>query len=160
MRKFADLVEKYLIRSIALSLVLLVLVQGLMTSDTWRFYLSFGERLEGQVIEYPVNTGDGGWGTKTITESPYASLTVHIEKYLALPKAKILVNDKEVANFAQNEISLNLMAGDVVEIDTTSYNFPIDFKISQTSDNLSFPKQGNIYTANQSLVMIGKVIVK
>lgn len=160
MRRFADLVEKYLIRTIIISLVLLVLVQGLMTKDTWRFYLSFGERLEGQVIEYPVNTTDEDAESNAPVESPYAILVISTENNLALPKAKVLVNNKELANFTQNEVQLNLMAGDIVEIDTTSYNFPVEFKITQVSDNISFPERDKSYTANQGLVMIGKIIVK
>lgn len=161
MKKFANLVEKYLIRSIVICLVLLVVVQGLMTHDSWRFYLSWGERLEGQVIEYPVNTTDKDREDNNLAvESPYALLTIAVEKYSGLPKAKLLINEKEVANFKNNEIQIKVMAGDVVEIDATNYNFPIEFKIDNVSENLSFPKTGDTYIANQSLVMIGKIIVK
>lgn len=161
MKKLADLIEKYLIRSIVFTLIALVLVQGIMTKDPIRFYLSFSERLEGQTIEYPVNTIDNEQEDLTApVENPYALVTISIDKYSSLPNAKVLVNGKEVSNFNEEEIQLKIMAGDVLEIDSTSYNFPVDYKISKVSENLSFPEQGNTYTANGSLVMIGKVIVK
>ncbi len=161
MKKFADLVEKYLIRSIVLSLVLLVLVQGIMTKDPLRLYLSWGERLEGQIIEYPVNTVDPEKEeTNPAVESPYALMTITVDKYSSLPKAKIMVNGQEKMDFSQNEIQLKIMAGDVVEIDSTSYNFPVEYNITKISDNLSFPERGTAYTANGTIVMIGKIIVK
>ncbi|HZK44326.1 MAG TPA: hypothetical protein VFC73_08625 [Syntrophomonadaceae bacterium] len=161
MRRFIKLVEKYLIRSIVLALVLLVLVQGLMTKDSMRFYMSWGERMEGQVIEYPVNTTDEKRGDldKSV-ESPYGLISISADKYLSLPKAKLLINGKEVKDFTQNELQFKIMAGDVVEIDSTAYNFPIDYNVSKVSNNLSFPETGQAYTANGTIVMVGKVIVK
>lgn len=161
MKKLADLIEKYLIRSIIFTLITLALVQGIMTKDPIRFYLSFSERLEGQTIEYPVNTIDSDSEDLALpVENPYALVTITIDKYSSLPNSKVIVNGKEITTFTEKEIQLKIMAGDVVEIDSTAYNFPVDYKITKVSDNLSFPEQGNTYTANGSLVMIGKVIVK
>ncbi|WP_054696914.1 hypothetical protein [Syntrophomonas palmitatica] len=49
-------VEKFLIRFIVTGLVMVVVVQAIMTKEPYRLYLSWGERLEGQNISYPVNT--------------------------------------------------------------------------------------------------------
>jgi hypothetical protein len=93
-------------------------------------------------------------------ESPDAVLTIEVEKYSALPKAVILVNNRERARFENREVTLEVMAGDTIEIDSTAYDFPIDYRIRSVSDNLSFPEKDSVYTANHSIVMIGKVIVK
>ncbi|NLJ73337.1 MAG: hypothetical protein GX333_10020 [Syntrophomonadaceae bacterium] len=161
MKKFIKLVERYLMRTIVITLVVLVVVQSLMTYDNWRFYLSLGERLEGQVIKFPVNTADKGEedNLKEV-KSPYALLTISYDKYDALPKANILINDKVLANLTDNDVDVLVAAGDVLEIDATAYNFPIEFIVSGVSDNLFFPEKGEIYISNQSLVMIGKIIVK
>ena len=50
MRKFFDRVERTLIRVIVIALVALVVVQGIMTNDQLRFYLSWSERMEGQAL--------------------------------------------------------------------------------------------------------------
>lgn len=161
MRKFANLIEKYLIRSIVLCLVLLVLVQGMMTKDPLRIYLSWGERLEGQIIEYPVNTiSDEEEETKQLVESPYALMTIAIEEYSTLPQAKIIINGEEKNDFTKKEVQLKVMAGDVVEIDSRAYNFPIEYHIIKVSDNLSFPERSKSYTAYGTIVMVGKIIVK
>ena len=48
-------IEKYLIRMVVLSLLLVVVAQGLMTADPIRFYMSWSERMEGQTLPVPVN---------------------------------------------------------------------------------------------------------
>lgn len=160
MRRFINSVEKYLIRLIVLSLVTVVAVQGLMTQDPLRLYLSWGERLEGQLLEYPAAANTPAPVPPREVESPDAVMSIIAEKYSALPRAVILVNGKELTRFNDREVRLQVMAGDIIEIDSTSYDFPIDYRIKSVSDNLSFPEKDTVYTANQSMVMVGKIIVK
>ena len=160
MRNFVNRVEKYLIRLIALSLAAVVLAQGFMTHEPFRLYLSWGERLEGELFEYPAIAERPDPVPPARVESPDAVLTIEVEKYSALPKAVILVNNRQRARFENREVTLEVMAGDTIEIDSTAYDFPIDYRIRSVSDNLSFPEKDSVYTANHSIVMIGKVIVK
>lgn len=160
MRRFINSVEKYLIRLIVLSLVTVVAVQGLMTQDPLRLYLSWGERLEGQILEYPAVADTPAPVPPREVESPDAVMSIVAEKYSALPRAVILVNGKELTRFTDREVRLQVMAGDIIEIDSTSYDFPIDYHIKSVSENLSFPEKDTVYTANQSMVMVGKIIVK
>lgn len=166
MPKFFEKVEKYLIRSIVLGFVLMVIVQGLMTQEPWRMYLSWNERMEGQNIELPASTAHEK-STKISQEnhqasvqSPQAMLTISLQQFSSLPKASILVNGKVSGYFNEKEIKLNINGGDVLEIDSTFYNFPVNYHINSVSENMAFPKRGADYTGNQSIVMIGKVIVK
>lgn len=162
MKKFIEKVEKHLIRSIALVFVAVILVQGLMTQDDMRLYLSWGERLEGQTIEYPVysNEEEKQEPEMETLNSPYALLGLSLEEYSSLPRAMVLVNGKEYGSFEDNQVQLKLMAGDVIEIDASYYDFPVKFKVLQASDNLAFPVPGEIYVCNQDVVMIGKIVVK
>lgn len=162
LKKFVDKIEKYLIRFIVLGVVVLVLVQGMMTRDSLRFYLSWSERMEGQALEYPVSKenveADESPGMDI--NSPYALLSLSLEQYSSLPKAVILINGEKVDNFENQEVDLKLMAGDIVEIDATFYDFPVEIKVNKVSDNLAFPEKDQIYIANDSIVMLGKTIVK
>ncbi|MBC7076020.1 MAG: hypothetical protein H5T98_08140 [Syntrophomonadaceae bacterium] len=162
MKRFVDTVERYLIRFIVLGLVVLVLVQGMMTGESMRFYLSWGERMEGQRIELPASTGEQSTESDFGAEvnSPYVLLTISVEQFSSLPKAVVLVNGEKRGSFAEEELVLELMAGDVVEIDSTYYNFPVSFTVKKVSDNLAYPNKGQVFTANQSIVTIGKIIVK
>jgi hypothetical protein len=161
LKKFINRVEKGLVRFVVLSLLLMVLVQGLMTADPIRFYLSWGERMEGQNMQLPVNTNrqDSTAAAEPI-KSPQARLAIGVDKYSSLPRAKILINGQEKYNFTDKKVTVDINAGDTVEIDSTAYNFPIDYKVMAVSSNLAFPDQGQTYTANQTIVMVGKVIVK
>lgn len=155
-------------RLIVLSLVGLVVVQGLMTRDDFRLYLSLGEKLEGQKLELPVannsESADTGQQTPQTTasnvKSPQAVVSFSLEKFSSLPKAFILVNDRKVKEFAEKDVSLELSAGDTVEIDATAYNFPVSFKVKSLSPNVAYPQINQVFLANQGIVMVGKVIVK
>jgi len=162
LKKFIEKVEKYLIRTIALAFAALIIVQGLMTHDNMRLYLSWGERLEGQAIEFPVNAVEQE-NNKDLLEnvnSPYAVIVLSVEKYSSLPKAAVLVNGEKKEAFDGSEVQLKLMAGDVVEIDASAYSFPVEFKVKSVSDNLAFPAAGEKYVCSHDVVMIGKVVVK
>jgi hypothetical protein len=154
-------VEKGLIRFAVISLLLMVVVQGLMTADPIRLYLSWGERMEGQKLEFPVSyqqqvappvVGEA--------QSPLTMLTIAVDKYSSLPRAKILINGQEKYDFTEKQVKIDISAGDTVEIDSTAYNFPIDYKIVSVSSNLAYPDTKQIFTANQTIVMVGKIIVK
>lgn len=162
MKKFINLVEKYLIRCIVLGLVALVIVQGLMTKDSMRLYLSWGERMEGQNIKLPVSTDNTEKDQHTVreTNSPHAEITLSVNHFSSLPNSIIIVNGLEKARFTTKEITLELMAGDIIEIDSSYYNNPIEYKIAHISDNISYPEEQMVYTANKAIVMIGKIIVK
>lgn len=166
MKRFVEKVEKFLVRAIILAVLIIVVVQGAMTKDSWRFYLSLGERLEGQTIEFPVNNfpADSRKNSANLNgqalQSPHAEITLQVEKFSSLPHAIIMVNGEERAKFANGEVVLQLNAGDVVEIDSSYYDFPLSFTIKDCSPNLAYPEKGKTFTSNQSIAMIGKIIVK
>ncbi|ABI68704.1 hypothetical protein [Syntrophomonas wolfei] len=166
MKRFVEKVEKFLIRAIILAVLIIVVVQGAMTQDSWRFYLSLGERMEGQTIEFPVNNfpadspKNSANPNSQALESPRAEITLQVEKFSSLPHAIIMVNGEERAKFTNGEVALELNAGDVVEIDTSYYNFPLSFIVKDCSSNLAYPEKGKTFTSNQSIAMIGKIIVK
>jgi hypothetical protein len=108
-KRFIEKVEKYLIRSVALIFVALIVVQGLMTHDDMRLYLSLGERLEGQSIDYPVHSQPPQEEMGAV-HSPYALLCLSLEEYTSLPRAAVLVNGEEYAAFEQKELELKLLA--------------------------------------------------
>ncbi len=161
MKNFVNRVERSLIRFAIFSLLLMVAVQGLMTADPIRFYLSWGERMEGQNLEFPVSyqeqdSSPAAGGIK----SPQTKLAIAVEKFSSLPRAKILINGQEKYSFTERQVTIDINAGDTVEIDSTAYNFPIDYKIMSVSSNLAYPSSKQIFTANQTIVMVGKIIVK
>lgn len=164
MKKFFWRLERYLLRMVVLGIVMVVVVQGLMTHEPFRFFLSWGERMEGQPIPVPTAQpqapAENAAQQELLTVSPQAQLVVALDQYSSLPKAAVLVNGQQVGNFNDKEYLLQVQAGDVIEIDASYYNFPISFTIASTSANLVFPQALQVYKTNQSVVMIGKTVVK
>lgn len=162
MKKLIEMIEQHLIRLAIISLVVLVVAQGIMTVDPLRFYLSWGERMEGRTVYFPVNSNISGQEVCPIKEdtSADAKISISIEPFTSLPMAKILINGKEKFDFSEKVVCIAVNNGDKVEIDSSAYNFPVDYKITDSSNNLAFPSCEKIYTANQSIVMLGKIIVK
>lgn len=164
MKEWINRVERIVIRLLALSLLLMVLVQGVMTVDPLRFYLSWGERMEGQKIEFPVQAGDQnrqlGTVDEVINDPGEALLVLSIKDYTALPRTRVLVNNKEKGSFDKQEIQLLVRAGDRVEIDSSFYKHPVEYKVISVSSNLAYPEKGAVYSANGTVVMLGEIIVK
>jgi hypothetical protein len=159
-----DRLERLLMRLVVIGIVAIVLVQGIMTHDSWRLYLSWGERMEGQSIEYPaINMPERELPRKhgsTAHYSRQADLVLEAKEYSSLPRAVLLVNGQKTASFEETKKTLKVRGGDVVEIDSTAYNFPIEYVVREVSPNCTSPKKGQLFTANQNIVMVGKIIVK
>lgn len=160
--KIMDEIGKKLVRFLIFGLVSLVLVQGLMTKDNIRFYLSLGERLEGQKVAVPATvTGDPGdiEEIPCTTSSP-GSFVLALEDYSSLDKVRLLVNGQEMGRMSSNRIKLYVTLGDVIEVDTQAYDHPVTLKITNVTPNLTFPQEGMVITSQQALSMLGKVQVK
>ena len=163
MKDWIDRVEKGLIRFVIIGMVIMVVVQGFMSVDPIRLYLSWGERLEGEQLQLPAavtKTETADPDVEVVVVSPQARMVLEVTHFSSLPRAQILVNGAERAVFNGKRVSVPVQAGDTVEIDSTAYNFPIEFSVAAASANLVFPEKDRKYTANQTVVMVGKVVVK
>jgi len=157
-----DEIGKRAVRLLIFSFIALVVVQGLMTNDGIRFYLSLGERLEGQValVETAAITESGEiLEIPTSTSSP-GSIYLELQDYTYLDKVRILINGREMGRMSSSRVKLYVTAGDVLEIDTQAYNHPVTLKVTGVSSNLAFPEEGMTITSHQAVTMVGKVRVK
>ena len=157
-----DEIGKRAVRLLIFSFIALVVVQGLMTNDGIRFYLSLGERLEGQValVETAAITESGEiLEIPTSTSSP-GSIYLELQDYTYLDKVRILINGREMGRMSSSRVKLYVTAGDVLEIDTQAYNHPVTLKVTGVSSNLAFPEEGMTFTSHQAVTMVGKVRVK
>ncbi|MCR6545858.1 hypothetical protein [Dehalobacterium formicoaceticum] len=149
--------EKILVRMIIISLVLLVAAQSLLTSDPLRFYLSWSERLEGQPFQE--------WSQPSArvldTESPlFAHLTIELQDFSSLAKAKLFINGKEVADFRNKKITVKVSSNDVVSVDGSFYHRPLTFRITESSSNIAAPVLYQQIETNRSLESFPQVQFK
>ena len=138
----------------------LVVVQGLMTNDNIRFYLSLGERLEGQEVTVPTAVTGELEEIEEIPARPSRKFLSELQDYTSLDKVRILVNGQEMGRMSESRVKLYVTSGDVIEIDTQEYNEPITLKITSVTPNLAFPEDGMTFTSQRAVTMLGKVAVK
>ena len=160
--KIMDEIGKRVVRFLIFGLVSLVVVQGLMTNDNIRFYLSLGERFEGREVTVTTAvTSDLGEPLEIpcSTSSP-GSFYLELQDYTSLDKVRLLVNGQEMGGMSSSRVRLYVTSGDVIEIDTQAYNHPITLKITNVTPNLAFPEDGMTITSQQAVSMLGKVKAK
>jgi hypothetical protein len=149
--------EKILLRILVFCFIALIVAQSLLTSDPMRFYLSWAERIEGE----PLQEWSGSSSSVVDSQSGlFAHVTLELKDYSSLAKANLLVNQKKVADFRQKQITIRILPGDIIEIDGSFYNQPINFEITKISPNIiesSFQKQ---IRTNSNVVLVGKVEFK
>ncbi|MGE5454304.1 MAG: hypothetical protein ACM3O9_03815 [Methylocystaceae bacterium] len=153
------------VRRLAVLLVLiLVLVQGAMLNDDVRYRLSIGEQFEGRpVTEQSSRTIQAASDSVTTGEemvSPWAEVELEMLHFSSLPRAMVLVNGQWAGSFTEPKLRLRVMGSDDIEIETSSYDFPVQFRINKASVNLVQPCIGDIYKSNHGRIFVGKVMVK
>lgn len=156
--RFLDEFERMLFKIAVLSLTALVAVQGAMTHDSLRFYLSPEERLEGKQVAIPASAVIPDHKTGVPAISPAMSgITLRLMDYDALSKARVLVNGQSMGAFVFKSVKLYVSAGDVIEIDTRAYDKPIRIQVAAAPPELRFPGEGLVVSSQQELTMIGRV---
>lgn len=157
---------RWLCRSLALALVVLVVVQGMMTHDPWRLYLSFAERLSSEreaAEKYSAALAPPPLSRETkedFGEAEAATLTLEVVNFSSLGRAIVRVNGETVGNLRDKVLSVGVRDGEFIEIDTTFYPQPVKIRISQTSKNLRYPRQGEALELLQEVVCLGPVSIK
>lgn len=153
-----DEIERYIIRSAVFVLVLLVLVQGLMTNDSIRFYLSLGEHLEGKKVEVPAaSIKDRSADLQKASSPGIGSITIEVVDYTGLDQALLLINGHKAGDFSEGRLTAAVASGDVLEIDATRYSHPIQFRVETVSSGIKFPTQGQMTETDRSMALIGKI---
>lgn len=90
---------------------------------------------------------------------PKGTVEIFIENYSKYKHIAILKNGTEIKNIfpEDNSITLEVFEGDVIEIDTTYYNDPINIKINKISKNIEIPSLGEEHTSSKNIVYLFKV---
>lgn len=68
-----------------------------------------------------------------ILDKPWGSITLALEDYSQLKEAKVLINCKIAGEFREQEISLQVFAGDQLAVDCSAYSQPVRIILKKTS---------------------------
>jgi len=132
----------------------LVTLQVLFTKEPFRFYLSFAERLEG--VSWPVQE----LPAVGRAEERVGKIQITLVGYFSLPRAAVLINGRQVANFKEREIWVKVKEGDEIEIDGSAYACPLTFRVSQVSPAVISPRVNYRIGTAGTRVSLGEVRMK
>lgn len=63
----------------------------------------------------------------------YGSVTIELLDYSELTQAYVLINGQRAGTFDDNELTLRVFEGDVLELDVTAYRVPVRFRLGRLS---------------------------
>lgn len=139
---------------LALFFSFLIVLQILLTQEPVRFYLSFAERLEG--VPWPGRESAAAFSLPTAT----GEVKIRVCSYFSLPRAVVLVNGREVADFQDGEVSLKVCSGDEIVIDGSTYDCQLVFQITAVSMGVLWPPVDYRVTTDASQVSLGRVWIE
>ena len=170
-----DRIGGWMLRLAVMGLVALTVVQLLMTSDPFRLYLSFAERMESRWEEVagkginppeaapvlvPANDTSADSTVSPAGRSGKAVLTLQLVNFTSLPTAVVRKNGKVVGEFSERRLTVEVGPGDIIEIDTSTCLSPVEFIITDASSCLAYPRNGLTLSCKSERVLIGPVKLK
>ncbi|MBO8168327.1 MAG: hypothetical protein H0Z35_03960 [Thermoanaerobacteraceae bacterium] len=150
-----DRLEKYLIRVVVTGVILLVIVQAYIFQDSTRFYMSFSERLNQEVAKFYRQYPRARPTSSEVTA--FATVTIRLVNFSTLQKARLLINDVEVTDFREKQVTVKVNPGDVISIDGSYYMHKLVFEVVGTSGNILYPQEGETIEVNGDVVSLRPV---
>lgn len=139
-------VEAWLVRLAALGLAVLVVGQAVLADPAGRWWMTFGDPLEGRPEVVPA------------TASPARlPVVLAIEGREAAPGVKVLVNGRPAAAFDQAVVHLKVNPGDAVSIDARCCPDPVRVRVLATGQGVLRPVPGQRVLAAGRVVTLGRV---
>lgn len=167
---FLEKIESIVKSLIFLGFITLLCIQFALTQMPARQYLSYVDKLEGQRIQgEQANYAEGPLEIreKTVTAKPdtnksgeIRSLIIYLIDPLPQDGATVLVNRQNVLPFTQGEVNLNIQEGDLLEIDGSSAEKSLKFRIFAPNNDIEIPASDSIVETKGNKVILGEVRFK
>lgn len=93
-------------------------------------------------------------------EGLFGNLYIESEDLLSLPRAKLLINDREAGNFSEGFILARVYENDFVMIDARAYAADIGFHIKRISSNIDRQNIASDIISRDGEAVIGKIKFK
>ena len=162
-------IDKLIFKLAAVLIVTLVSIQLLHLNDNMRLYISKVDRLEGDDISI-----EGTYHAETplqIKDSESASgyfkslraskvLNLRLIKPQASSDIFASINGKVIDDFRKGSVRLIVYDGDYVEIDSTTYQGPVQAVVNIIGDKVAAPVDGLLLEGNGMILTVGKVKFK
>lgn len=139
--------ERILIRLVVATAVLVMIAQVLLAGDPPDQAAAPVTSLE-QARPYLKNP-------EGVTQSPV--VTLQLKNFSSLPLAKVLVNGEPRGEFRDRYVTVFVREGDLLEVDGTRYNRPLDIEVLDVSKEVIQPAAGTRIRVKGTIGVIGKV---
>lgn len=105
------------------------------------FYLYQNQKLAWLGWELPLENWYGASYDEVLptvkqTEGLWGVVTLQVQDYSELKRACVLINGVQAGNFTSQTLTLRVFAGDIVEIDCSSYGRPVYFRLIKASSGI------------------------
>lgn len=135
-----------------------VVLQGIVTVRPLLLFAGWAELLSDEpygaqpTLSVPEQTEMAAKG-----ENGAVQLTLALQDIASLPHCRVLVNGQEAGCFEERQVSLALAAGDLIEVDTTWYDFPVAFEIVNGAENLLGLNAASPLCVQRGIGWLGKI---
>ncbi len=85
------------------------------------------------------------------------TITLKCKDFFSLPNAQIYINEHQVSDFRDGQVTLVVKEGDRIYIDTSYYKRDLDFIVVSTTGGVIFPKDEQEFTLAPQNNLIGEI---
>lgn len=146
-KPWSDRLERVLIRLVVVAALIVMIAQALLTGDPVKEAttpVTAPDRPQFSLKDYA-----------GILQSPV--VTLQLKNYSSLPLAKVLVNGKSRGEFRDRYVTVFVREGDVLEVDGTRYNRPLDIEVLDVSKEVILPATGTRVRVEGNISALGQV---
>lgn len=127
--------EQLLIRLVILCAVILVVIQSFFVTDPMRHVIGY---VDLEDVKVSPNSSQ-----QLVPGEPV--ITFFLNDFAGLPKMSVLVNGEPVGKFNDRYVTIQVQEGDLIEIDATFYDRPVEIQVLSTSENIQNPPEGKTF---------------
>lgn len=146
-RPWGERLERALIRLVVATAALAMIVQAFLAHNPMEQPVTPVASLE-RTQPYLKNSAG-------VLQTPV--VTLQLKNFSSLPLAKVLINGEPRGEFRDRYVTVFVREGDVLEIDGTRYNRPLDIEVLDVSREVIMPVAGARITVEGSVSPLGKV---
>jgi hypothetical protein len=141
-----DRLERVLIRLVVVIAAIVMLVQALGAGNPWledTVPVASLERIQPPLI------------TDGLLQEPV--ITFQLKNYSTLPLARVLVNGESRGEFRDRYVTVFVREGDMIEVDGSRYNRPLDIEVLDVSREVLVPSAGDHLRVEGGITCLGRV---
>ena len=157
---WAGRVERGLFHLVLLGLALLVAGQFMDNENPWDSVIALTSLNNDPVLHSrelpPLPSAKGETGERD-SQARQATVTLQLENYSSLAKAKVMVNGHEAGDFTEKQVSVMVHPGDLLEVDGSFYQQAIRVKVLDTSSIIKLPEEGKEFLIRSGITELGRV---